>query len=120
MSDRLPARLTSRVVGVTFCDGYPDNLGRIELALRRHELFGGDPTAVAAELERDPGNEFDPNAIKVLVYGEQIGHIDRRTAERLAPRLDAGEEWDAVVADVVVRREDPSSPGVSVTLTRRH
>ena len=41
---------------------------------------------------REPGNQYDRNAIRVdNVRGEQIGHIPRTVAAKLAPYLDAGD-----------------------------
>lgn len=117
---RLPARFTTRVKGVTFCDGYPDNMGRLELRVRRHELYGGEPATIRAVLRRNPENEHDTNAIEVHVDEVgMIGHVERRTAEKLAPSLDAGDEWVTVVSEVLVREEDPSHPGITLTVTRQ-
>jgi hypothetical protein len=69
-------------------------------ALRTADVAPG----AALELRRDPGNEHDPNAIQV-VAGEQVGWVPRELAEELAPLLDAGEPWSAVVL-----REQRRSP----------
>jgi HIRAN domain len=53
----------------------------------------GDPL----ELRRDPANEHDPNAIQVLAGDAQLGWVPRELAEELAPRLDGGEQWVALV-----------------------
>lgn len=50
------------------------------------------------ELEREPDNRFDGNAIRVLMNdkkygllaGQHIGYIRRETAAELAPRVDDG------------------------------
>jgi hypothetical protein len=47
------------------------------------------------QLERDPENIHDPNAIKVILIedndtGWHIGFVRRQTAEAIAPKLDAG------------------------------
>ncbi len=58
---------------------------------------GGQPGA-GLTLRRDPGNEHDANAIAVhTVDGGQLGWVPRELAADLAPRLDAGEEWTAIV-----------------------
>src|SRR5919199_1449206 len=49
------------------------------------------------ELRRDPGNEHDPNAIAVHAGGSQVGWVPREVAAELAPELDAGSEWSALV-----------------------
>lgn len=45
-------------------------------------------------LEREPENEYDTNAIKVLANGKKIGYIPRLIAEHFAPLLDSGVEFD--------------------------
>ena len=61
----------------------------------------------ALELRRDPGNEHDPNAIAVHAPGGggQVGWVPREHAEEIAPELDAGRPWSAVVL-----REQRASP----------
>jgi HIRAN domain len=60
----------------------------------------------ALELRRDPDNEHDPNAIAVHVRaGDQVGWVPREIAESLAPELDAGKPWSALVL-----REQRASP----------
>ncbi len=60
----------------------------------------------AVRLQRDPDNEHDPNAVVVETEaGEQLGFVPREVASELAPRLDAGEEWSAIVL-----REQRASP----------
>ena len=49
-------------------------------------------------LRRDAGNPHDANAIAVDgESGEQLGWVPRELAEELAPELDAGRPWAAVV-----------------------
>ena len=70
----------------------------------------GDPL----ELRRDPANEHDPNAIQVLAGGAQLGWVPRELAEELAPRLDAGEPWTAVV--LREQRRSPREPRDGLTM----
>jgi hypothetical protein len=71
-------------------------------ALARAEAGPG----ASLELRRDPGNEHDPNAIQVWAApGDQVGWVPRELAAELAPQLDAGEIWSAVVL-----REQRRSP----------
>jgi hypothetical protein len=45
----------------------------------------------ALDLEREPENAFDPNAIKVFeCNGHHIGYIQRDVAEVLAQAMDSG------------------------------
>jgi hypothetical protein len=66
------------------------------------------------ELRRDPDNAHDPNAIMVLAAGEQVGWVPRELAAELAPRLDAGEPWAAVV--LRERRDSPRDPRTGLTM----
>ena len=73
-----------------------------------HEALQSDGAAPGRELHlrRDAGNEHDSNAIAVDIEdGQQVGWVPRDTAEKLAPDLDAGRPWSAVVL-----REQRSSP----------
>jgi hypothetical protein len=54
-----------------------------------------DRAPFAVTIEREPQNEYDPNAIlvkllKMEIKPEELGYIRRETAVLLAPRLDAG------------------------------
>jgi hypothetical protein len=51
------------------------------------------------DLEREPDNEHDENAVKVVIAadyklkklrGKHLGYLRRQAAEHMAPRLDAG------------------------------
>ena len=72
------------------------------------------------ELRRDPGNEHDANAIAVhaATGGEQIGWVPREIAAELAPDLDAGRRWAAVV--LREQRHSPRDPrhGLTMLLAR--
>lgn len=41
-----------------------------------------------ASLVPDPNNPYDPNAVKVLIDGIQVGHLDRETAIVFRPVAD--------------------------------
>lgn len=71
------------------------------VALASDAAAPGRPLA----LRRDPGNEHDPNAIAVdAAAGDQAGWVPRELAAALAPDLDAGRPWSAVV----LREQRPS------------
>ena len=66
-------------------------------------------------LRRDPANEHDPHAIAVdTAAGMQLGWVPRELAAELAPRLDAGEPWAAVV--LREQRGSPRDPRTGVTM----
>jgi hypothetical protein len=67
------------------------------------------------ELRRDPQNEHDANAIAVHARdGEQVGWVPREIAAELAPDLDAGRLWAAVV--LRERRASPRDPRSGLTM----
>jgi HIRAN domain len=67
-------------------------------------------------LLRDPGNPHDPNAIQVHPAGggAQVGWVPRELAEELAPELDAGRAWSAVV--LREQRRSPRDPRHGLTM----
>jgi hypothetical protein len=70
----------------------------------------------ALELRRDAANEHDPNAIAVYPAGggEQVGWVPRELAVELAPELDAGRPWSAVV--LREQRRSPRDPRHGLTM----
>jgi HIRAN domain len=68
------------------------------------------------ELRRDPANEHDPNAIRVHPAGggAQVGWVPRELAAELAPELDAGRVWSAVV--LREQRRSPRDPRHGLTM----
>lgn len=81
-------------------------------ALAAEDVGPGRPL----ELRRDPGNEHDPSAIAVHAAGggEQVGWVPREVAAELAPSLDAGEPWSAVV--LREHRGSPRDPRTGLTM----
>ena len=75
---------------------------------------GAAPGSVL-ELRRDPDNEHDPNAIAVHVAGgEHVGWVPREIAAALAPELDAGKPWSAMV--LRDQRPSPRDPRNGITM----
>jgi hypothetical protein len=66
------------------------------------------------ELRRDPDNPHDPNAIAVFAGGEQVGWVPRELAADLAPQIDAGTPWSAVV--LREQRRSPRDPRSGLTM----
>jgi HIRAN domain len=66
------------------------------------------------ELRRDPANEHDPNAIAVHVGGSQVGWVPRELAAELAPELDEGRPWSALV--LREQRRSPRDPRHGLTM----
>jgi hypothetical protein len=107
------------VVGVTFCEGYPDNL--IALA-ELWEQEGHHEEGVPVVLMRNPLNEYDSNAIEVHLPAMsrigKIGHVPKEIAARLAPELDAGLSWHAAITEVLIHSEHIDRPGLRVKMRR--
>jgi hypothetical protein len=70
----------------------------------------------ALELRRDPSNPHDPNAIAVHAApgGEQVGWVPRELAAELAPQLDRGRAWSALV--LREQRRSPRDPRHGLTM----
>jgi len=70
----------------------------------------------ALQLRRDPDNPHDPNAIAVHPTdgGEQVGWVPRELAAELAPELDAGKPWSAIV--LREQRASPRDPRTGLTM----
>ena len=81
----------TKVAGVTF--------GNIQNILPK--LTNG----MNVSLVRDPANEYDRNAIRVMVKCRanniQVGWINKELAKVLAPEIDAGIEWKAKIEKVI-------------------
>lgn len=70
------------------------------------ELVKTLPIGTTFTLERDPENQYDANAIKVLYEGietggapEFVGFVAKEVAEELAPLLDSGYTATATIID---------------------
>ena len=80
-------------------------------ALASEALAPGRPLA----LRRDPENPHDPNAIAVDAGdGQQVGWVPRELAAELAPDLDAGRPWSAVL--LREQRPSPREPRTGLTM----
>lgn len=127
----LANRFESKVVGVTFVEGYPENLQRLALinpAARVafaaqpefKEILGEyGPEYLPAVLIRNPDNKFDANAIEVHVPSVgMVGHLPKRLAALLAPEIDDDIKWRSGVVGVYTHPKHPDQPGMSVRLER--
>jgi hypothetical protein len=81
-------------------------------AVAAEDVGPGRPLA----LRRDPDNPHDPSAIAVdpADGGEQVGWVPREIAAELAPELDAGTAWAAVV--LREHRASPRDPRTGLTM----
>jgi hypothetical protein len=63
-------------------------------------------------LNREPKNDHDSNSIRVCnESGQLLGYLERRTAAELAPQMDSGRHWAAIVQSI-----KPSPSGKRVKL----
>ena len=131
-----PARFTTKVVGVTFVDGYPDNLHTLKIAhesrfddmLRRRAErssvplwadWGYDVEPLPAILDREPDNPHDENAVVVSSPTVGVlGHLPRYVATLVAPWLDAGHRMRVGIGAVLVTPGAEEQPGVSLVVER--
>ena len=66
-------------------------------------------------LRREPENEHDPNAVAVhTASGAQIGFVPREVAAEIAPQMDAGTAWSALV--LREQRASPRDPRTGITM----
>lgn len=80
-----------KVVGVTFKNDDGTN---------RQAIIGAMTKNAPVELRREPANKFDTNAIAVHSIDGQVGYIGKEFAKILAPMMDAGRKFSAVVETV--------------------
>ncbi|MBV8244531.1 MAG: DEAD/DEAH box helicase, partial [Candidatus Eremiobacteraeota bacterium] len=66
----------------------------------RQDVVAALSEGLALELERQPHNPHDPNAIAVRYGALQIGYLRKPIAKRLAPNMDGGTRYRASVASV--------------------
>lgn len=96
------------VVGLSFVPGYPNNI----LELQKYDR------GVPVDLVRNPGNQYDSNAVEVRLNGVMLGHLAREVAAVVAPNLDDGALYEASVYQVRVSHENPHNPGLDILLEK--
>ena len=81
-------------------------------AVAAEDVGPGRPLA----LVRHPENEHDPSAIAIHPAGggEQVGGVPRERAAELAPAIDGGAAWSAVV--LREQRASPRDPRTGLTM----
>lgn len=103
--------VSTRVVGVSFIDDYPKNIFRIS------EKYATGESSV--ELERDPLNKFDANAIKVIIDGEMVGHVPALIAREISKEIDSGVKWFADIESLLISVENTDNPGIKIIIWRQ-
>lgn len=103
ISDAL--RFHTKVAGVTF-----EDRPKVLVTLKE-----GD----GLRIERDKANEYDENAIAVLTEdGRQVGYLNRRLAKALAPVMDEGAAYSAVVTELT--GGGSKEYGLNILVIREH
>lgn len=97
-------RFHTKIAGVSF-DG-------------RQDVIAGLRAGAPLELRREPGNAHDPNAIAVHYGNLQLGYFNRRIAAHIAPLLDAGTRYRAVVASLTGGSDSAKHRGVNIFVER--
>lgn len=67
--------------------------------------------------QRDPGNQYDRNAISLWHNENQVGHIAKEIAAELAPLLDANDVNLKVVVSAITGGLDGKTNGINIELT---
>ena len=100
-ADREPIRFETHLAGSTFPN--PDGTSRQALLEELHDLVpptAPDETPLKVELEREPDNQYDENAIKVLHGGRQLGYLPAPRAQALAFEMDREEPLVKIRAEI--------------------
>lgn len=112
----IAARFNVKAVGVTFMDGYPDFFHRLAPAVERAAKEG---KRLEARLLREPDNKHDGNAIVVKVPEiGNVGHVPRGLAAKLAPHMDAGEQWACEIGAVLIHPDHLDRPGIDLVIQK--
>lgn len=85
-----------KVVGVTFTN---EGTGEKRSDIVR-ELAQKNTSDIKIQLVREPENQYDANAVKVIADDRQIGYIGKEYATIIAPLMDEYEEFSAVVKGI--------------------
>ena len=101
-------KIRTKVAGVTF---RPNSV----LAARYHYNMTGNGSL---DLIREPTNQHDSNAVKVLyrVTGNQLGYVRRSLAEQVASHLDSGMKADARILQFTGGTSDKNNVGINIEL----
>lgn len=128
----IPKDFHGKCVGMTFVPGYPDNVYALRDAETPEDdgdLFGDEllveddgSLEIPLLMRRNPQNPHDENAIEVhapqLGEASMLGHVPATIAARLAPHLDAHEEWNIYLERIAVVPGKESNPGLHLHIFR--
>lgn len=106
-----PDAFTTKVVGVSFCENYPQSIFGLSASVASGSL--------GVTLERDKNNAYDENAIKVKHNGLMLGHIPKFIASVIAGEIDCGKPWLAEIESILVSAENLDQPGLKIRVWRK-
>lgn len=92
-----------KVVGVTFTN---EGTGEKRADIVR-ELAQKSPADIKIQLVREPENQYDANAVKVIADDRQIGYIGKEYAAIIAPLMDEYEEFSTTVKGIGEYKKRP-------------
>ena len=87
-----------KVVGVTFTNE--------DTGVPRQSILAQLNTESAVFLDREPGNKFDKNAVKVVTLLGQVGYIGKDYASIIAEMMDSGRKFRAKIAEVDIYKKN--------------
>lgn len=61
------------------------------------ELYEADWNKVQIELEEEPDNQYDPNAIKILASLKHVGYLPAMVAPHVKELLNSGEKFECAL-----------------------
>ena len=100
------------VAGVTFSEGDPNSIFKISTLMIEKD------TPLVAKLVREPENEYDEFAIKVVVGDSHVGYIPSYITKKLANEIDYGKRWTAVVDRIVMSPQNQDQPGLRLKVIK--
>ena len=106
-----PDAFSTKVVGVSFCENYPQSIFGLSASVAMGSLV--------VTLERDKDNEYDSNAISVKHNGMMLGHIPKLIASVISKEIDAGTKWYAEIESILISTENPDQPGLKIRVWRQ-
>lgn len=102
--------------GIGERDEFPTKIMGVSFEGRQDIVAGLTPGA-ALQLERQPQNQFDPNAIAVWFGNLQLGFLRKQIAKHLAPLIDAAADYRARV-EHITGGKDGKNFGVNIRVYR--
>lgn len=87
-------QIRTKVVGVTKKNECDERIQELLDSISDYAYDG-----MPLELEHEPNNEYDPNAIKVYCDGDHIGYLSREMAETIVDAVDEG-RVEAEIAEI--------------------